>query len=415
MRLLLLLLVTLSTALPITLEEAKRLALEKHIDAIKSELELKRLEEKIREVKGSVLPSVFLSASFTRWDPNYISSFVPENKYQVRLSLNQAIFDKGVWEALRLARRSKELQRAVIEEVKASLLSEMEKLFWAVLLKKQILEEKKNSLKYWENYFALVKEKYSEGIVPRYEFLRARAQLRQAKADLIRAESDLESSKNSLKSLLGLSGELEVEGSLVPESISLRDPFGVFERNNTTLKVAKETYRLKLAGEGIKRAEYFPKLSAFFNYNLENIIDFQNGQLKEDYRYGYNFGLRFEWTLFDGWKRKAKVMQEKIESQKAKRELEFLKNKLRNELDTLLKKLSGAREELRAREDYLLASEESLKFATQRYAHGVGSQIELLEARRDYENARISYMNAVYTYNSVLADIKRLLGMQTTR
>ena len=395
----------------LTLEEAKRLALQNHIDSVKSELELKRLEERIREVKGSVLPSVVLSATYTRWDKNYISSFVPENKYFVNLNLNQPLFDRSVWKALKLAKLSRELQELVTDEVRVRLLAEVEKLFWAVLLKREVLAEKRESLSYWQDYFTLVKEKYERGIIPKYEFLRARAQLRQARADLIRAESDLKTSLNSLRSFLGVDGELEPEGEFRRMSIELKDPFGVLDKKNPTLKVLRKTYSLKQATVELRKSNYYPKLSAFFNYNFENIMDFEGGQLKEDTRHGYNFGLRLDYTLYDGSKRSARVLQERIEGKKVLREIEFTRNKLRNELESLLAQLRSAEEELKAREDTLLASQESLRFATERYAEGVGSQIELLEARQSYEQAKLSLLSAIYNYNAILADLKALLGM----
>ncbi len=410
-----LLLLLLSFGWSITLEEAKELALKNHIESVKSELELRKLEERIKELKGSLFPTVSLSASYTRWDKNYISSFVPENKYYLNLNLNQPLFDKSLWSALRLAERSEELQRAVIEDVRATLLAEVEKLFWAVLLKREVLSEKRESLSYWENYFALVKEKYERGIVPRYEFLRARAQLRQAKADLIRAESDLKISLNSLKSFLGLEGQLKPEGKFAPVEFHIEEPFRLLKEKNTTLQVFRETHRVKLANVELKRSDYFPRLNLFFNYSLENIKDFEAGQLKEDYRHGYNFGLRLDFVLFEGGKRLKRVLQERIEAEKVSREIDFTEKKLRNELESLLAQLRSSEEELKAREDTLMAAKETLSFATQRYAEGVGSQVELLEARQNYESARIAYLNAVYTYNSIVADIKRMLGLELTR
>jgi outer membrane protein TolC len=395
----------------LTLEEAKELAVKRHIDSLKSELELKKLEEKIREVRGSVLPSLKLSATYTRWDKNYISSFVPENKYFLSLSLNQPIFDRSVWEALKLAKESKKVQSLVIEDVRVKLSTEVEKLFWAILLKREILREKRESLKYWENYFNLVKRKYEEGIIPRYEFLRARAQLRSARAELIKARSQLEVSLNALKSFLGMEEDVEIEGELKKTELPLNDPFKLLEKGNTTLKVLKATYRLKLMNAQLKKAEYYPKLSFFFNYNLENIMDFEGGRLKEDYRHGYNLGLRFDMTIYDGGKRKARILQERIESGKVLKDIEFTKRKLRNELSSLMARLRSAEEELEARRDTLIAATESFRFASSRYAEGVGSQVELLEARKNYEESKLSFLSAIYNYNLIISDIKRLLGL----
>ena len=407
----LLLLLLFAFSYPLTLEEAVQIALKKNIESIKSELDLKKVEERIKEVRGSILPTVTLSARFTRWDPNYISSFVPENKYFITLSLSQPIFDKSVWDALELAKRSRELQEAVIEDVKVSLKAEVEKLYWAVLFKREVVKEKEESLRYWEDYFRLVEEKYREGIVPKYEFLRARAQLRQARADLIRARSDYRTSLNSLKNLLGINEDLEPEGELKKLSFKVENPQKLLLERNTALLVLEKTLRVRRESVDLKRADYYPKLSFFANYNVENIMDFRNGRLVEDTRKGYNCGLSLDFTVFDGQKRGARVMQERLEELKVREEIDFKRRELINQLDSLLSQLKALEEELLAREDTLLASVESLKNATERYKEGVGSQVELLEARRSYEEARLLYLESIYSYNTTVADIKRLLGL----
>ena len=409
MRLVLVILLV-SVSFSLTLEEAKRVALRNHVDAVKSEIDLRKIDQKIREVKGSILPSLRFSASFTKWDPNYISAFFPENKYFLTLNLTQPVFDRTVWSAIKVAKRSRDLQRLVIREVKVSLLAEVEKIFWAVLLKREILKEKRESLRYWEDYFRIVEEKYRSGIVPRYEFLRARAELRQAKADLIRAESDYRTALNTLKAFLGITEEVDLEGEFRKVDLRIEDPFRLIE-NNPTLKVLKKTAEVKESEVDVRRAEYYPKLTFFFNYNFENIIDFENGRLKEDTRQGYNFGVRFEFLIFDGFKRSARVIQQKLETLKVREEILFTERKIRNDLESLLAQLRSAEEEIRAREDTLLASEESLRFATERYREGVGTQVELLEARRSYEAAKLAYLQSIYNYNALVADIKRVLGI----
>lgn len=410
MRLFLILLVfTFSYSL--TLEETIQIALKNNVESVKSEIDLRKIEERIKEVRGNVLPTVTLSARYTRWDPNYISSFIPENKYLVTLSLSQTIFDKSVWNAFKLATRSKELQEAVVKDVKISLKAEVEKLYWAIILKREILKEKERSLRYWKVYFDLVEEKYREGIVPKYEFLRARARLRQAKADLIRAESDYRTSLNSLKNLLGITKDVELKGSLRKVSFEIKDPRRILLERNTALLILERTLWLKRERVELRKADYYPKLSLFANYNFENIKDFRNGRLVEDTRRGYNVGLSFSFTVFEGQKRDARVMQEKLEEIKVRKEIDFKRKELLNRLDSLLSRLKALEEELLARKDTLIASEEFLKNATERYKEGVGSQVELLEARKSYEEARLLYLEAVYDYNVTVADIKKILGL----
>ncbi|MDQ7081602.1 MAG: TolC family protein [Aquificota bacterium] len=128
-------------------------------------------------------------------------------------------------------------------------------------------------------------------------------------------------------------------------------------------------------------------------------------------RQGYNFGLRLDLLVFDGFRRKARVIQGRLEALKVKEEIEFTERKLRNDVDSLIAQIRSAEEEIEARRDTLKASEESLRFATERYKEGVGTQVELLEARRNYERAKLSYLESIYVYNSLVADLKAVLGL----
>jgi len=412
MRVLLLLLIPLllsAKELDLSLEDALRLAVERHIESVKSELELKKIEEQIREVRAGIFPSLRLSATYTRWDPNYISAFIPENQYFISFSLNQSIFDRSVFMALKVARRTRELQQAVIMDVKRSLEAEVKKLFWGVLLQREILRIREESLYYWEDYFELVREKYEKGIVPRFEFLRARAQLKGATAKLIRAKADYRRALNSLRSFLGIEGEIEVKGSLEPVVLEEADPHSLLRINNSSLRVLRKTLKARESAVEVKKAEFYPRLSAFANYDIRNIIDFRAGRLIEDQRKGYSFGLRLDFTLFEGLARSARVSQERIELEKVRKELEFTEKKLLSDLDSLLTELRSLKEELSASLDTVESEREALRYAEERYREGIGSQIDLLNARVSYENALVNYYTILLRHNSVVADIERMI------
>ena len=296
----------------------------------------------------------------------------------------------------------------ILQEVKVKILAEVEKLYWTALAKREILKEMENSLAYWKSYYALAQEQFRNGIIPRFEFLRVRAQFRQAKANLLRAENDYRRVINSLKTLLGTSEDIQPEGDL-----KMLDPPPTnlpLEETNPTLKVLAKTIELRRDSVSLKKSAYYPKLSFFFNYNYENIMDFRNGRLQEDNRYGYNFGLQLNMTLFNGFGVQAQVAQERIDLTKVSEEYTFTRNKILNELDTLRRTLQSLQEVILAMKDSLEASEESLKYATERYRRGVGTQIDLLDARRNYERSKIALLEAILNYNTVVVDIKSLLG-----
>jgi hypothetical protein len=53
-------------------------------------------------------------------------------------------------------------------------------------------------------------------------------------------------------------------------------------------------------------------------------------------------------------------------------------------------------------------AKEGLRLSTERYRLGLGSQLELLEARANYNNLLANYYLLLYQYNSSLANLERL-------
>ncbi len=402
----LLILTSLSIGLSLTLERAVELALKNNVKSVEARIELKKVEQKIKEVRSSLFPTLSLQVELTRWDEGYVSSFVPTNRLFMSLTLSQNVFDRAIFLSVRLAKESKELRQLILEDVRQELTKEVKKLFYLVLLKRETLKQRRAFLSYWSSYLELVKGKYKEGMVPKHELLRAKAQLEMAKANLKRAESELRKAELSLASLLGIEGSLEVEGKLIPLDF---DGEASLSRNST-LAVLKKSVELQSLSRKLAESEYYPRLKLFGNYQGNNLKDFDRGRLRDDFRHGYSVRLQADWTLLDWGKRKAKVNQESLELSKLRESYKSKERELKNTLSSILDELEALRLELKARRLSVKAAEESLKLSTERYKEGVGTQLEVLEAVQNYERAKIELLNTVYLYDALLFELERLRG-----
>lgn len=396
-----------SVLFALTLQEAVELALRNNIKSVESRIELEKVEEKIREVRSGLFPTLSLRGEFTRWDENYISSFVPTNRLFIALSVSQTVFDRSVFLAVKLANRSRELRELILQDVKAELEKEVKSLFHLTLLKRETLMEREAFFKYWKDYLLLLEEKYREGIIPKHELLRAKSQVKMAEANLKRAKAELKKAKLSLASLVGVDGELEPEGELKPLDLKVKE-FSLDK--NSTLRVIKKSIQLQELNRELERAEFYPKVMLQGDYQGNNLKDFENGRLKDDFRHGYSLRLQADLTLFDWGRRSAKVSQEALELERLKETFKNKERELRNNLSSLLEELEALRLEIKARELSVEASAESLRLSTERYREGIASQLEVLDAVAQYEKAKIDLLNTVYTYNTLIFELERIVG-----
>ena len=270
MRVMVLLLLVLGFARAITLEQALELAKESANQIRLSELDIKKAEEEIKRARASILPQVSVSYSYTYLGQDLASGFTPHNRHSAVLQLNQTIFNKQVFELIKLANIQRELQSLIKEDVQRTLESQVKDLFYGLLYRKAIIKLQEENLNYWEENYRVVSAKFSAGVVPKVELLRAQSQLEQARSQLEQARAEYLRALENFKALLKLEGDVEPEGTLELREFNLKEEelLQALKEKNSTLRVAKKLVELARGTVELKRAQNFPTVNGFANYQL---------------------------------------------------------------------------------------------------------------------------------------------------
>ena len=66
---------------------------------------------------------------------------------------------------------------------------------------------------------------------------------------------------------------------------------------------------------------------------------------------------------------------------------------------------------MKANELLLRSSQKTLEMVKERYRLGSASLIDLLEARRSFEGAKVLYLQTILRYNFLVLDLKKMLGL----
>jgi outer membrane protein TolC len=392
----------------IDLNDIVQMAKERATKVKLSKLDLQKLDQQVKELKGNIYPTITASGQYVRWDKNYVFGFTPLNQYNFSINLNQNLFDYTVIESLKYAKKNKELQRFVIEDITNSIVETAKNMYLDVLLKKEAVNVKRENLNYWKNYLDFVKEKYEVGIVPKIDFVNAKSKYYLAKAQLKQAEAEYTTAIQSLKRLLLIEDKIEIEDRLEYSKVEIPEIPENLENINTTLKLYLK--KLEVADQFIyvQKADAYPKLTFQASYLYNNYVKFPAKE--EAYRGGYQLALKADWKIYDGNKRKAKIMQAKID--KAKEEQTF-KDKLleiKTDIQTTLENIDAVKSEIEAMEENLKASKENLDLATERYKAGIGNQLEVENAENSYQQAKFNYLSSIYKYYRYINHLYSLLN-----
>jgi len=423
-----------SSALVLTIDKAVSIALQNNYDIRIAQLSVQKAEEQITEAYSGAWPKLSLSGQYTRNlkspvlfippntpfnpSPNTLTfSIGAKNSYNLGVTLSQTIFDPRLGTAISIAKKYSKYSDLSNESAKDDVIAQVKESFYSVLLSKKLVDVNEQGYKVAQANYENTGALYKQGAASEYDYLRAEVQLANVKPMLIEARNNLQLAKNALKNLLALdlNTTIDVQGEFKVEKVSQ----DLMERSNEILKdknpALQQLSLQKLMLEenvNIEKAAYLPTLSAFGNYDWQtqdNTFNFNN----YNWANTITVGLSLTYTLFDGFKRSARIQQAKIDVEN----LEVARNKteagLRIGLMQSKLKMEEALDRIQAQEKSVQQAQRALEIAQTRYKEGVGTQLEILDTQNSLTQTRINYEKAVYDFLVAKTEWEKVLGIIT--
>ncbi|WP_448587877.1 TolC family protein [Thermocrinis sp.] len=408
MKTLLFFLITVSLSFAITLEEALDIAKRQATEIKLSEIEIKKAEEQIKKARASILPQVGFSYTYTYLGQDLALGLTPNNRHSFILQASQTIFDKSVFELIKLSKTQKSLQLLLKEDVERTIEYQVKDLFYALLYRKQLISLYEENLDYWQSNYKTIEAKFTAGIIPKVELLRAKSQLEQAKAQLEQVRGEYLQALEEFKSLLKVEGSIEPRGNLEFKELDLDEQVLIKSllEKNTTLRAFRKALELAQVNVELRKAQYYPTLNGFVSYQT---FTGRKGVGRDlELLSGYSFGVSLNYRIFEGFSREADVAIAELDLLRQRENYVQIEYDLRSSLKKTLISLNSIKPQIKAVQASLDTAKEGLRLSTERYRLGIATQLELLEARANYNSILAKYYLLLYQYNSALALSERL-------
>ncbi|MGA2298960.1 MAG: TolC family protein, partial [FCB group bacterium] len=413
----------------ITLDSALYIAVENNYDISTSQLSYGKSKALVKEAVGTILPSVSINANYTRnikppvtflpgyflQEPNVEFVGIPfgaKNNYQAVASVNQILFNSAVFTGLGTAKIYENASYEMYISSVSKIILNTKKAFYGVLLAKELWNTMKISLDKSEDNLKSVSALFNEGMIPEYDFIRAKVGVENLKPSVLQAENGYINALNALKMFMALdiNDSIEIEGELksfVKEGNFTEDELlNKSIQNNYDLKSLAIQKNVAEDFVTIRKSEYYPTLSAFYNYmfnGLSNKFNFINAQSS-------SFGLNLSMSIFQGFQSQARVEQANIDYLTLKDRYSQLKDALRLQITSALLQLTTAKERMKAQDENVSQAERGSEISRIRYKEGVGSQVEINDADVALIQASINRSQSVFDYLSAYADLDNLTG-----
>ena len=389
---------TAASAETIVLTEDKMLemALEQNFDILSREEAVKQAAARLEQARSGLLPVVTLGGAYNFYRDHPTVPY--SDTLGFTLTLDQVIFaGGGIVNTIAASAKSFQALEFGREEAKNRVVYDARSAFYGALLAGEFVKIRESILGLVEENLSVTEKRYRSGQASHYDVLRSQVEVANMKPELIRAKNNVEVAKNSLRLLLGLEPEqdIELQGELAYAGEGV-DANLEAARALETRPALKEA---ALQGEAARklvdaaRAGRYPQ--AGFNLTgYANREEAAPGHGRyEDYWVGM---VRFSIPLFDGFLTRSRVAEARAALEQAEVFEEQTARGVLTEVENAVLQLRAAEEVISSQQENIGRAEEAYGIMQRRYELGEATQLDVLDARVALMQARVNHAQTVY-------------------
>lgn len=413
--------------LKVSLAKALEIAMSQSPTIKVANKEIQRVDYSNKEKFAALFPTISASGSYQRalkkqrmffsipgmpTDPNGFE-VGQDNTINAGLSASMPLISPTLWASLEMTETDAKLALETARSSKLSLVNQVTKAYYTILLTQDQYNVFKRSYENTAENARIIQNKYKQGTVSEFEWIRADVQVRNAKSNVVSAESAVNMSILQLKMLMGVDMfiGLKVEGSLADFE---KNMYGdVLSIDTTSLKTNTDlnqfdikTMQLNQAFK-VQKAAWWPTLAASFNYQYMSMT---NDGAALNFFPMSTAAVQLSIPIFQGGARTYKERQLKIQQGQLKDQRDNLRRSLEMQAISYLDNIKKAIEKIGSNKEGVRQAEKAVAISQKRYDVGSGTYLDITDSELAFIQAGLSYNQSIFDYLSAKADLEKLLG-----
>jgi outer membrane protein len=415
-----------------TLDQAILTALQRNPGLLNAEQEIKRTKGVIIQVRAQVLPQIGTTGALQWTDPKLSSTggivgvggAVSQNSnlfYNIRVTGTQLIFNGTSWPQIRGTFFQRDSAYFAFRNTLDQLIATVKTQFYQIVVNRELVKVNEESVHLLEAQLKDQQNRFEAGTVPRFNVLQAEVALYNQLPLLITAQNNLRISKITLAKTIGLDfqprlGEnppLEVVGEMpyVPRTIALADAIELGKERRPFLKQARANV---LNQKDQVRATAGQFLPTFTTSGGGEWVSSPTNSSWHDISKGWLAQVTGSMPIWDSGAIAGQVIQQRALFFETKNTYDDDVRQVELEIQQAYSNLQQNRELIQSQEKNVEEAEEALRLAKARLDAGAGVQLDVLNAQVALLTAQSTRLQALFGYNSSLAEFDRATGAQST-
>jgi len=410
------------------LKEAINVALEKNEAYKIAQKELEKANGQVTEAVAGALPQITGGLTYLKnWvvptgvfqmnGETVTFKFGTDNSYTANLTLTQPLYAGGrTITALGIARNYKKMARKMVFSAGQDLKVQVFNSFYAAVLAEEVYRVNQESYDLAKENLDVVEKMYNQGMAAEFDYLRARVAVANLEPDVIKARNDSDLAMSALKNTLGLDLDSEIELDAVSDStefilqpISHDEAIAELKLNRPEVTVSSLETKMRKQMISIAKAGYRPSL--IFSSSLQYQSQFNNGNVfDKKWDRSLNSVLMLSVPIFDSWKTPSQVKQARAEMVQSRLREESTVKYMILDYEQSQSRYNEARTRYSVQGGAVELARRGLDIANVRYENGVGTQLEVSDARLSLARAEINRALAFHDLATSYASLLRSLG-----
>lgn len=322
------------------------------------------------------------------------------------VTLTQLLFQPDVFVGLQARQTALDYSQALVEQAKEKIKDSAYKRYYAILIAEKQLHFIDEGLQRLQKLYHDDSIMYKNGFAERLDLDKVQVQINNLSTTRSAVANAVEMGYAAVKFAIGLSQNdtVVLKDDLTTAALKddiLTEGFKYEDRAEIrTLSQLKELQELDLKRN---KLGYIPTVAAQANYTINGMgpkffTSDQTSWFKSSF-----VGLNVNIPIFDGFQRRYKVQQSKLNVQKIENTIVNVKQAIDLEQKITASSLKSALYNLDVQERNMQLAEKVYNATKLKFEQGLGSSFEVLQADGDLQQAQATYFNALY--NAIVAKI----------
>ncbi len=369
-------------------------------------------DSRIKQVWSNYFPQVSWQTGYTRIRQLQLSDALGKNltfNYFIlgQVTLQQMLYDFGVTQnQATIKRLDYEAYKTTLGATINDVIYQTKDAYYNLLFAFENKRVAEDTVKKFEMFYNQAKAFYEIGMNPKVDVTIAEVNLSNAKLQLIQADNAVNLAVARLNNVMGVPfiDKYNVQERLKyqPVDVTFNQSIEIARDARPELKLAE--LKVESANQTLKlvKKSYFPTLS------IEGQL--QIGGKSWTSNYGYNLGGYLNFPTVNGMLIKNEIQEARYLYDKEIANAKNTQNQIYLEIQNAYLMLEEKKNQMPVAMLGVKQAKENYELSYGRYRVGEANPTELKDAQINYQQAQLSYYNALYQYNSAKASLEKAIG-----